>query len=62
MSFISKAQQPNEKLKLVMWPVTVPEQEIKLSLVFSVTCMNHLLTDFYKDCYLISMDWQSNYN
>ena len=28
--FFSESQQPNEKLRLVMWSVTVSEQEIKV--------------------------------
>ena len=31
--FFSKAEQPNEKQRLVMWSIAVSEQEIKVNLV-----------------------------
>ena len=49
VKFISKAQQPNEKLRLFMWSVTVSEKRNNIEIG---RYMNHLLSDFYKDCYL----------
>ena len=51
--FISLVQQVNDKLRLVMWSIAVSELEIKCEFGGFLICMNHLLSDFYEDWYLV---------